>query len=466
MTVTFSNGLPDSWLHIRFGDVVDYGNTTKVEPDSIHPDTWVLKLEDIEKDTSRLLNRATYADRQSKSTKNAFRAGDVLYGKLRPYLNKVLLADADGVCTTEIVPIPGNIAVHSPYAYYWMRHPTFIRYVTEVSHGINMPRLGTDAGRNAPFVLAPLPEQKRIADKLDTVLTSVDACRERLGRVPTLLRRFRQSLLAAATSGRLTEDWRAGRSELSAWSETTLGQVIREMRNGLSSKPAEHPPGSKILRISAVRPGRVDFTDHRFLDVDPTTEAQYALRVGDVLFTRYNGSLEFVGACALVRSALDGYVYPDKLIRVQVDEAMVLPEYIEIAFGSDDVRRQIEAFVKSSAGQKGISGGDLKTTRLRLPSIEEQREIVLRVETLFAFADRLDACLARAQTATERLTPALLAKAFRGELVPQDPTDEPAAELLKRLAEQRSRAGGAVKTLRGRKTSPATLPEKENSIAK
>ena len=97
--------IPSEWLQIKLGEVIDYGKTEKIEPTKIANDTWVLELEDIEKDNSKIINRQTFAERQSKSTKNKFYKNDVLYGKLRPYLNKIVLADNDGVCTTEIIPL-------------------------------------------------------------------------------------------------------------------------------------------------------------------------------------------------------------------------------------------------------------------------------------------------------------------------------------------------------------------------
>lgn len=219
-----SEEIPPTWLKISLGDVVNYGSALKAEPIEIADDTWVLELEDIEKNSSRVLQKVRFSERQSKSTKNKFEAGDVLYGKLRPYLNKVVYADEAGVCTTEIVPIKGNQAINSKYLFYWLKHPVFINYVTEVSHGVNMPRLGTDAGKQAPLVLAPLGEQRRIADKLDTTLARVDALNDRLARITPLLKRFRQSVLAAATSGRLTEDWR-GTSSIESWQAKKLIEV-------------------------------------------------------------------------------------------------------------------------------------------------------------------------------------------------------------------------------------------------
>ncbi|MBU6186095.1 MAG: restriction endonuclease subunit S, partial [Cyanobacteria bacterium REEB444] len=149
-SVSDSFETPATWLGLTLGDVIDYGKTVKSEPDEIPHDAWVLELEDIEKDKSKLLQRMTFAQRLSKSTKNRFVAGDVLYGKLRPYLNKVLIADQDGYCTTEIIPIKANIGVHECYLFYWLKHPEFLNYVESVSHGIQMPRLGTEAGLQAP----------------------------------------------------------------------------------------------------------------------------------------------------------------------------------------------------------------------------------------------------------------------------------------------------------------------------
>lgn len=304
-----------------------------------------------------------------------------------------------------------------------------------------------------PMALPPLPEQKRIADKLDTVLTRVDAVSTRLARVAPLLKRFRQSVLAAATSGRLTSEWRESNAVHQPWRDMTLGSLIEDMRNGLATKPDESPAGKKILRISAVRPGVLDTTDHRYLTADEVDAKIYNLRKGDLLFTRYNGSLEFVGVCALVSEDLPEYVYPDKLIRVRANTAVVLPKFIEIASAEVEARAQIEGFVKSSAGQKGISGSNLKSLRLSVPPLEEQTEIVRRVDTLFAFADRLEVRLKAAEAVAGRLTPALLAKAFRGELVPQDPDDEPASELLRRLQAASGHRAPARAAGRGRKRS-------------
>lgn len=457
------NDLPPTWALTSLGAVVDYGSTTKAEPSQISDNDWVLELEDIEKDSSRLLQRVTFAQRQSKSTKNRFQRGDVLYGKLRPYLNKVLIADQPGYCTTEIVPIKASAQLDNRYLFYWLKHPVFLKYVEAKSHGMNMPRLGTDSAKAAPLVLAPKNEQIRIADQLDKLLARIQACNDRLDTIPALLKRFRQAVLATVTSGELTEDWRSDEKVSTKWSAVQLSDVLVEMRNGLSAKPSETPPGTKILRISSVRAGRLNLADHRFLDVNETDAVQYSLQENDLLFTRYSGSLEFVGVCALVRGNASGYVYPDKLIRVRVDESKANAQFIEIIFSSENIRKQIESFIRSSAGQKGISGADLKGTQFMLPPLTEQAEIVHRVKALFNLADRIEARYTAARAQAQRLTPRLLAKAFRGELVPQDPNEEPASTLLERIADKRAKTAAQPrphKSTAGRKPVRA---RKENA---
>lgn len=361
--------------------------------------------------------------------------GDILLS-IRAPVGPINIADQKCAIGRGLAAIQAKPGIEIGYIGYFLRNSEKI--LASMATGSTFPAVTGKVVRDLPILLPPANEQRRIADKLDRVLARVDAANEHLSRVAPLIKRFRQSVLEAAISGRLTEDWRGAHNIGKNWLETSLGAVITEMRNGISNKPDENPLGYKILRISAVRPFLLDTSDHRIISLDKETISLYSLQKGDILFTRYNGSLEFVGACAVFLEDQETFVYPDKLIRVRTDETKVLPQFLALTCSSKPSRKQIEGFIKSSAGQKGVSGKDLKTVKLALPSIAEQSEIVRRVEKLFAFADRLEERLTLAQAAVQKLTPALLAKAFRGELVPQDPNDEPASELLKRLQESRT----------------------------
>ncbi len=166
--------IPNDWKWVRLGDVARYGESKKVSPNDIADDTWVLELEDIEKNTSRILNRHTFGQRKSKSSKATFKHGDVLYGKLRPYLNKAVVADSDGVCTTEIVAIEQYEGIESFFMLNVLKSPYFIGHVNDLTYGIKMPRLGTTDARNTAIPLPPLAEQQRIVRKVDELMAWCD----------------------------------------------------------------------------------------------------------------------------------------------------------------------------------------------------------------------------------------------------------------------------------------------------
>lgn len=431
---TDGDQLPDSWTATTLGELIDYGRTEKAEPHDIAPDTWVLELEDVERDSARVVQQLTFTQRQSKSTKNRFAAGDVLYGKLRPYLNKVVHASSPGVCTTEIVPLKPNRAVVGRYLFYGLRHPAFRAYVAEASHGVNMPRLGTEAGKRAPFVLAPYSEQQRIADKLDTVLARVDACRDRLARVAPLLKRFRQSVLAAAYSGRLSEDWPEAFPE-SRQSFADLGTVS----GGLTKNARREALSLRrpYLRVANVYANELLLSDVAEIGLTPSEFEKTRLQPGDLLIVEGNGSIDQIGRVAIWADEVADCCHQNHLIRWRAGPS-VMPKFGLYYLLSPEGRGQIERVASSTTGLHTLSVSKVGALLMPLPTIDHQREIVRRVETLFSYADRLEARLAAAQSAVDRLTPALLAKAFRGELVPQDPADEPASELLRRLAQSRS----------------------------
>jgi len=172
--------LPESWEWARLGDVTNYGISDKAEPGSVNEDTWVLELEDVEKETSKLLQKVRFSDRQFKSSKNLFFEKDVIYGKLRPYLDKVIVADETGVCTTEMIPLRGYCNITPQYLRLVMKSHYFIRYANESTHGMNLPRMGTDKARLALFTMVSEAEQHRIVAKVDELMALCDTLKARL----------------------------------------------------------------------------------------------------------------------------------------------------------------------------------------------------------------------------------------------------------------------------------------------
>ena len=158
--------VPDNWSWCRLGSICDYGKCKNVSTSEINDETWVLDLEDIEKDSGRILKFLSFKVRKSASTKHIFKKGDILYSKLRPYLNKVVIAPKDGVCTSEILPLDFNGILINGYAQYLLMSSFFLESVNLVTYGIKMPRLGTDDAKKMLLPVPPLNEQLRIVKKI------------------------------------------------------------------------------------------------------------------------------------------------------------------------------------------------------------------------------------------------------------------------------------------------------------
>ena len=166
--------IPENWVWCRLGEVTNYGSSSKAEPADLKDDTWVLDLEDVEKESSKLIEKIRFKERNSLSTKSRFNVGDVLYSKLRPYLDKVIVADEVGVCTTEILPLKCFAEMNPFFLRYSLKREDFLLYVNSVTKGMKMPRLGTKEGELALIPLPPLSEQQTIVSKLDKLMCTCD----------------------------------------------------------------------------------------------------------------------------------------------------------------------------------------------------------------------------------------------------------------------------------------------------
>lgn len=352
--------------------------------------------------------------------------------------------------------------------------------------------------------IAPEPEQQRIVSKIDELFSRVEEGERALKRVQMLVERYRQSVLKAAVTGDLTREWREQRKDQlesgeallerilqarrEAWEQTELDkmqarsitpaddnwkskykepsppdttelpelpegwawasveQLCSEFGNGLSRKPANQPPGLPILRISAVRPIAVDHSDIRYY-VPEDHEALDSFKVihGDLLFTRYNGSKQLVGSSGVFKGSTPT-LHPDKLIKARVVAPKLLsPDYLAACLNAGESWRHITGCVKTSAGQHGIAGSDIKRTPVPVPPHLEQIRIIDLAESA------LSKCAAAASSCGEQvrwsmaLRQATLKSAFTGNLVPQSLTDEPASALLNRIAAERATSTPAPK---------------------
>ena len=162
--------IPESWCWCRLGEIVPFGTCKNAEPNEIEEEDWILDLEDIEKDSGKILAFKTKKQIDAKSTKHVFIKGNILYSKLRPYLNKCVIAPKNGFCTSEILPLDFGEHIYNKYAQLYLMSPFFVDYTNSLSFGVKMPRLGTEDGKKALFPLPPLAEQKRIVAAIEKML--------------------------------------------------------------------------------------------------------------------------------------------------------------------------------------------------------------------------------------------------------------------------------------------------------
>jgi type I restriction enzyme S subunit len=417
-------GSSRSWFSTTLGNVVTLINGRAYKQEEMLTEgTPILRIQNLNGG-----DRWFYSNLQLPSEKYCA-SGDLLYAwsaTFGPYIYEGTRA----IFHYHIWNVLPSAAIDKRFAYYELLRVT--DQIKGSAHGVAMPHV-TKGGMEAwPIDLPPLTEQKRIADKLDTVLTRVDAVNTRLARVAPILKRFRQSVLAAATSGRLTEDWRLSADVENEWQLTDVQSVAHvgtgstPLRSNTDFFASTGTPwitsaatSQEVVNVAAEYVTQAAINAHR-LKVYP---------VGTLLVAMYGegktrGQVTELGIPATINQACAAVV---------VDESKMLKAFVKLALQANYLEMRVLA---EGGNQPNLNLSKVKGFPLPSPCLKEQTEIVRRVETLFAFADRLEARLQAAQTAANRLTPSLLAKAFRGELVPQDPNDEPASELLKRLAAQ------------------------------
>ena len=225
------------------GNIVDFSTNLSVKSNVIPPDAWLLDLEDIEKETGKILQKKRYIDVISKSDKHKFFSNNILYSKLRPYLNKVVLADEEGFCTSEILVFDFNL-IYNKYALWYLRSPFFVEYAMKDAYGVKMPRLGSNQGNMSLFPLPPLKEQQCIVEKIEELIPLIEHYGKTQTELDTLNKnikeKLKKSVLQYAIEGKLV-----AQDEAEGTAEVLLLQIQKEKQklyeeNKLKKKDLEH----------------------------------------------------------------------------------------------------------------------------------------------------------------------------------------------------------------------------------
>ena len=170
--------LPQNWEWTNLGEITNYGNCENVDVNDIPKEGWILELEDLEKDSAKIIQRLSKDERDIKGVRHSFHKDDVLYSKLRTYLNKVMVAPEAGFCTTEIIPVTCMSFIQPEYLNHVLRSKYFVDYTIQCGYGVKMPRLSTTDARNGQIPLPPYNEQLRIVAKIEELFSVLDEIQE------------------------------------------------------------------------------------------------------------------------------------------------------------------------------------------------------------------------------------------------------------------------------------------------
>lgn len=425
------NNLPKGWGQANLSDLVDYKKGKKPKRMETVPFKNSLVYLDIKAIEAKV--DALFVDAETSKATSESELVIVWDGARAGWVGK----SRTGALGSTLMGLKPKI--NKDYLFRFLQ--TQFEYLQTNHRGTGIPHVDPDIFWNISVPVAPIAEQQRIVAKLDEVMEKIDRSRARLERIPKILKRFRQSILSAAVSGKLTEGWRRKNDTYKNWTQKQLGDVLTEIKAGKSLKCKEVPPNEGevgIVKVSALSWGEFledeskTITDPKFFNED------YLIKSGDFLFSRANTN-ELIGAVVIVKQIHRTLMLSDKSLRFRFTSE-VLPQWILYTIRSENGRKQIEDFATGNQqSMMNISQDKIREISLFIPDLQEQQEIVRRVEELFSLALKIETRYTKARAQVDKLPQSLLARAFQGELIYQDENDEPASVLIEKVKEAKSK---------------------------
>lgn len=436
--------LPEGWITVKISEVSIKGEQRK--PTSGERFDYI-DIGSIDRNLKAISEPQSVMGEDAPSrARKVVKTGDVLVSLTRPNLNAVALVGEkhnDQIASTGFDVIR-PIAVDSRYVFALVRSKKFIDEISGAVQGALYPAAKSSDVQKFEFPLPPLAEQKVIADKLDTLLTQVDSTKARLERIPEILKRFRQSVLAAAVSGRLTGLPRENIQK------KPIEQLAKKQKYSLGIGPFGsnlkvsdyREDGHPLIFVREIRANDFGGSATKFVSNEKFDELRsHRVLPGDILITKMGDPPGDVAIYPMNRP--EGVITAD-CIKLSVDEVVASKYYVAYAMKSENFRRDVLA-ISAGVAQQKVSLTRFRKLELQLPSLDEQTEIVRRVDQLFAYADTVERQVNSALERVNQLTQSILAKAFRGELTAQWREDNPelisgensAEALLKRIKEER-----------------------------
>ena len=391
------------WPTKPLGAVLDLSKE-RIEPIE-HPNMLFnyVGLESIEGHTGRLLPYKPTRGLEIKSTKNVFHCGEILYGKLRPYLNKVHLASEDGICSTDIYVLrPRERLIHPSFAANYLRSPSVLSMVSNSMAGANLPRISQDTLLAFPVPMPPLSEQERMVRLLDDAdelrKLRIQADRRTTSLIPSL---FHEMFGDPATNPLRLPVVR-------------LDELLEIPPNYGTMVPARAENGEWLsLRVANIQNGGLDLGDQKFVDLSDEELERHTVNDGDLVLARAIGSKEHLGKCVVInKSGGQKWAFDSHLMRIRLNRELCKPEWLKALFESRGGRQLFLNNTRQSAVQFNINAKEFGTISVPLPPLEEQEVFLVRVIEIHGF----EAEQAVSRRRLEDLFQSFLYRAFQGEL--------------------------------------------------
>ena len=465
--------LPEGWAFATLGDVGRYINGRAFKPSEWEDKGLpIIRIQNLT-GTSSKFNRCSNEVEDRYYVKN----GDLLIS-WSASLGVFIWDGSDALLNQHIFRVePNHDLVTKKILFYVSKY--VLRELEKKTHGTGMVHVTKGMFEETKIPLPPLNEQRHIVAKLEKLLSQANASKEHLAKVPALIKQFRQSVLATACSGRRTEDWRREHPDVTparelleyifrrrldeadtpakkqrikdiysyreeqdsvplppGWEYITLDKLCKSFQYGSSKKSM--PEGKiPVLRMGNLQNGEIDWNALVYTSNEEEIE-KYSLELepGTVLFNRTN-SPELVGKTAIYRGERPA-IFAGYLIRINNYQELD-SEYLNYCLNTTQVKEHCLRVKTDGVSQSNINAQKLGKFEIPFCSLEEQQEIVRCVDTLFKVVKSIEDRYNKANSQVDNLTKSLLAKAFRAELVPQDPNDEPASVLLERIKKERAK---------------------------
>ncbi|MFP2871848.1 restriction endonuclease subunit S [Acetobacter tropicalis] len=438
--------LPQGWVETQLGascHSINYGCTST--SDAKRGDIRYIRITDIQDNDVQWDNVPYLVTPPKDIKKYELNKGDLLFARTGATVGKsYLFGDLPyrSVFASYLIRVRCNENFLCPtYAKWFFQSPRYWKQIYDGAEGTGQPNFNGTKLAHLVVPLPPLAEQRRIVAKLDSLTARIARARAELERAKRLQKQWLSKFLD---------------SEFSCDGELLrLGELAEDVRYGTAQKCDYNPTLTPVLRIPNIASGNIDTSDLKHSTFTEKEIKKLSLCSGDLLIVRSNGSIDLVGQSAVADTQVSGFLFAGYLIRIRLKNKEVTPYFVHYWLRSPQARSAINAAAKSTSGVNNINSEQLKNLQIKIPSLSKQRIIVSRVIKAFSHADRLETEAERVLALLDRLESSLLAKAFRGELVPQDPDDEPASVLLDRIQAERA---AAPKPKRGRKQSTQDTP--------